>query len=76
MIDEVDLILKIENNEIKAKASRDELVLNLINTILSKENKNINDYTFLFEEEYLKLTEELKLEDINKESHEIKMSHI
>ena len=76
MIDEVDLILKIENNEIKTKASRDELVLNLINTILSKENKNINDYTFLFEEEDLKITKELKLEDINKESHEIKIEAI
>ena len=68
MEDDIYLFLKLENNEIKMKSTSEESLLNLIKTILSKENKNINDYTFLYEGEPLKITEELKLVDINKES--------
>ena len=76
MEDDIYLFLKLENNEIKMKSTSEESLLNLIKTILSKENKNINDYTFLYEGEPLKITEELKLVDINKESPEIKIEAI
>ena len=73
MEDEVDFILKFENKEIRMNSTRDGILLNLISTILSKENKNINDFIFFYEDEELKINRELKLEDLNKDSQEIKI---
>ena len=76
MEDEVDLLLKIDNNEIRTKALRDDNILKIIKTLFSKEDKNIEDFSFFYNGESLKLTKELKIEDLNKEIQEIKISAI
>ena len=71
MKDEVDLILKFDNNEIKMKTNRDEILIELLKQICLKENKNINEYIFVHEDKKLIINEKMKINDFNKESIKI-----
>ena len=51
------MTLKIDNKEIKIKLNKEENLLNVLKGIFSKENKNINDYIFIYEDNKLIINE-------------------
>ena len=67
MKDQVDFILKLDNNVIKMKLNRDDYLLEILKQIFIKENKNIEEYIFIYEDNKLIINEKMKLEELKKD---------